>query len=125
MKQHIFSGDCVPQRLNLEQLTIDIAAFLGKPTSAIQVSATGGGMVKHVEGGKERITHYEPHLTVYVPFDVAHRSFEHIVKGHNPPHTDHEVVAAKERTRKVEEARSLLNSPEFATLLKEALKSSE
>lgn len=122
MKQHIFSGESVPERLNLEQLTVDIAAFLGKPTSAIQVSASGGGVVKHIEGGKERVTHYPPHLTVYVPYDVAHRNFEHILKGHKPPHTDHEAVAAKERTRKLEEARSLLNSPEFATILREALK---
>jgi hypothetical protein len=123
MKQHTFTGDMVPARINLEQLTIDIAGFLGKPTSAIQVSASGGGTVRKTEGGKETVLHYEPHITVHVPFDVAHRRFEHIVKGHNPPHTDHEAVVAKERDRKAEEARSLLNSPEFVTILKEALRS--
>lgn len=122
MKQHIFSGESVPQRMNLEQLTIDIAAFLGKPPSSIQVSASGGGTVKRTEGGRQTVTHYEPSLVVYVPFDVAHRNFDHIIKAHNPPHTDYEAVEASERARKVEEARSLLNSPEFATILKEALK---
>lgn len=122
MKQRIFKGEALPKRLNLEQLTIDIAAFVGKSRDAIQVSASTGGTVKTVRNGRETVQHHEPHITVNVPDDVATRDFGHIVARHSPPQTDHEAVAARERARKIEELRPLLKNPEFVTLLKDALK---